>query len=118
MELAERLHRQFCRVGATSAPCWEPPVDVLESEEAVILHAALPGVPASEIALSLDSAGITIAGIRPFPGPRATCIHRIEIPYGRFERHVALPMDVLELAGRDLADGCLVLVFRKIKDYR
>lgn len=59
MEQAERLHRQFCRIGATSAQCWEPPVDILESEEAVFLHAALPGVPASAVTLSLDSAGIT-----------------------------------------------------------
>lgn len=58
MEQAERLHRQFCRVGATSPQCWEPPVDVLESEVAVILHAALPGVPASAVVVSRDSAGI------------------------------------------------------------
>jgi HSP20 family molecular chaperone IbpA len=116
MELAERLNRHFCRVGAESAQCWEPPVDILESEDALIIHAALPGVPASAVVVSLDSSGVTLAGVRPFPGPHSASIHRIEIPYGRFERHVCLPMDVLELAGQDLADGCLMLVFRKTED--
>lgn len=117
MERAERLQRQFSRVGASAPPCWEPPVDVLESDTALIVHAALPGVPAATVVVGLEAEGVTITGVRPFPGPRAARLHRIEIPYGRFERQLALPMQALELASRELADGCLVLVFRKLKDF-
>jgi HSP20 family molecular chaperone IbpA len=115
LEQADRLHRQFCRTGAAAAPCWEPPVDVVETEDALIVHVALPGVPAAGIAVGFDPGGITVSAVRGFPAQRAARIHRIEIPYGRFERRIALPMHMLELAARDLADGCLVLTFGKLK---
>jgi HSP20 family molecular chaperone IbpA len=44
-------------------------------------------------------------------------VHRLEIPYGRFERHIGLPLAdpyvPLELADKRLANGVLTLVFRK-----
>jgi HSP20 family molecular chaperone IbpA len=44
-------------------------------------------------------------------------LHRIEIPYGRFERQIALPLAdpyaPLELVAKNLADGVLTLVFKK-----
>lgn len=116
LEQAERLHRQFYRLAPAQARCWEPPVDVVETEDAVMIHAALPGVPASAVVVGIEPEGVTIAGVRPFPGPEAAWIHRLEIPYGRFERRIALPMGGLELAGRSLEDGCLVLAFRKIEE--
>ncbi len=116
LEQAERLHRQFCRVGATAGRAWEPPIDVLENDDLVVVHVALPGVPPSGIVVSLDPGGITVSGVRGFPTPRAARIHRIEIPYGRFERYIPLPLHALEPAARELADGCLILTFRKLKE--
>ena len=43
LEQADRLHRQFFQPAATQAPAWEPPVDVIESAEAVWVQVALPG---------------------------------------------------------------------------
>lgn len=116
LEQAERMRRQFCRAALDEAHGWEPPVDVVESEDALIVHVALPGVPAAAVTISVDAAGITVAGQRRFPAARAARIHRIEIPYGRFERHIPLPMHALEPATSAMADGCLVLTFRKRKD--
>lgn len=116
LEQAERLQRQFFRVAPAARRCWEPPVDVVESEDAIVVHVALPGVPAGAIAVGFEPGGITVAGVRQFPAPRAARIHRIEIPYGRFERHIPLPLHALEPAARELADGCLVLTFRKVKE--
>ncbi|MBV8209050.1 MAG: Hsp20/alpha crystallin family protein [Burkholderiaceae bacterium] len=45
-------------------------------------------------------------------------IHRIEIPYGRFRRRIALPMHVLEPVAQELVNGCLVLTFNKMKGPR
>jgi HSP20 family protein len=116
LEQAERLHQQFFCASPTHIQCWEPPVDVVESEDAVSVHVALPGVPAAAIVVSLDAGGITVSATRHFPAQRAARIHRIEIPYGRFERRIPLPMRALEAPARELADGCLVLVFRKVKE--
>ena len=44
-------------------------------------------------------------------------IHRVEIPYGRFERRIVLPLEdpylPLDLVEKTLADGVLTLTFRK-----
>ena len=116
LEQAERLQRQFFRTGPAATRCWEPPVDVVEGEHAVFVHVALPGVPAADIVVGVEPGGITVSGVRGFPAPRAARIHRIEIPYGRFERHIPLPLHALEPVARELVDGCLVLTFRKLKE--
>lgn len=119
LEQADRLHRQFFRVaGAESAHTWEPPVDVLESANLVQVHVALPGVPPESIAIVLEPGGVLVSALRAFPCREpGTHIHRIEIPYGRFERRIVLPLDEpdlpVELVQRQLADGVLTLKFRK-----
>ena len=118
LEQADRLHRQFVRASLSEAQSWEPPVDVMESEEAVIIHVALPGVPSEAVALDFDPCGITVSGVRAFPATAAARIHRIEIPYGRFLRRIPLPMQALEPAAQKLVDGCLVLTFSKTKGSR
>ena len=46
IDRAERLHRQFFQ--PTAAPvrelCWEPPVDVIETDSELLISVALPGV--------------------------------------------------------------------------
>lgn len=115
LDRAERLQRQFFRVGpAAGAQNWEPPVDVIEAPDGVRVHVALPGVAAESIVIGLEQEAMTIAALRPFPscegGDR---IHRLEIPYGRFERRIALPLHALELTERSLANGVLTLAFAR-----
>lgn len=115
LEQADRLQRQFFRVGSTEAQVWEPPVDVFETADALVVQVALPGVAADTITIGIEDDAITISALRPFAGAAASSsrIHRVEIPYGRFERRLALPMHILQLADRRHADGCLTLVFAK-----
>jgi len=118
LEEAERLHRQFVRASLSAAQCWEPPVDVMETDDALMVQVALPGVPAAAVGVGLDPGGITVSGARPFPASEAARIHRIEIPYGRFQRRIALPMHALEPVTQELVDGCLRLTFSKMKGPR
>jgi HSP20 family protein len=115
IDRAERLHRQFSTqvMGA-----WEPPVDVVESGEELQVHIALPGVRSDSIAIGVEPGGITVSALRQFPcRSEGSHIHRIEIPYGRFERRIVLPLadpyGALELAEKSLVDGVLTLKFRK-----
>ncbi|ARP87242.1 Hsp20/alpha crystallin family protein [Bordetella genomosp. 9] len=116
LEQAERLHRQFFRACAADPNCWEPPIDVVETADAVIVHVALPGVPASAVAVRYDHDGVTVSGMRRLPASRAARIHRVEIPYGRFERRIVLPLAALEPSTPEMSDGCLVLTLRKRKE--
>jgi HSP20 family molecular chaperone IbpA len=115
LDRADRLQRQFF---THVVDAWEPPVDVIETPEALEVHVALPGVAPDSITIALDPAGVMVSALRPFPCREdAAHLHRIEIPYGRFERRIVLPLEdpymPIELSGRRLVDGVLTLTFRK-----
>lgn len=117
IERAERLHRQFFRLGlsATGHPTWEPPIDMFENEHQLQILIALPGVEPAKIEIIVDSGALIVAGERPVPeGLRGAAIHRIEIPYGRFERRIELPHGHYELKRQELSYGCLLLAFTKL----
>src|SRR5579863_8124506 len=90
---AERMHRQFFQPsGAPSSVAWEPPVDVLETERAVLVLVALPGVDIDEVKAVINQGELFISGIRTYPAEmRTATIHRLELPQGRFERRIRLP---------------------------
>jgi len=113
---ADRLQRQLFQPAATRArqAIWEPPVDVLETEAVVLIIAALPGVSEAAVNLTIDGAGLLIAGERAAPAEldRAK-IHRLELPQGRFERRVPLPPGRYDKIERRTVNGCLVVSLRK-----
>src|SRR5262245_54900121 len=112
IERAEQLHRQFFRPGLARAPAanWEPPVDVFESERALTIVAARPGVGRQETEISIEQEALVIGGVRRLPTvARGTAIHRVEIPHGRFERRIRLPGVRWEVSRSTLVNGCLLL---------
>lgn len=110
---ADRLHRAFFRPAPVG---WEPPVDLLETADEVIVVAALPGVRAADVDLGIAGGELAIFGVRRLPAvPGPARVLRMEVPHGRFERRIALPAGAYELARRDLVDGCLTIVLRKVR---
>ncbi len=112
----ERLQRRFFTLESLqSVPCWEPSVDLYEIGDEIRLLVALPGVNSRQVAVDLDEAGLLVRGQRPIPQAlRRAAIHRLEIPYGRFERRIALPPGNYRLHQQILEDGCLVLVLHRL----
>jgi len=111
---AEKLQQRFFQIGAAGAPGWEPPVDLYETADGLTLCVALPGVAADELEVSLESGTIVVRGERAFPIEyQRAIIYRLEIPYGRFERRIALPAGQYQLVDRLLANGCLTLGLRR-----
>jgi HSP20 family molecular chaperone IbpA len=116
LERAERLHRQFFRPGfaGPQSASWEPPIDVFDTNRELWIIAALPGVAPEQLDVSVNAGELTIAGSRPLPAMlRGAAIHRLEIPYGRFERRVRLPAGQLVLSRSELVGGCLVLILTR-----
>jgi HSP20 family protein len=114
LDEAQRLQRRFFYIGAPAdVRSWEPPVDVIETEDAVYVNVAMPGVAPEEVAVSLEPGVLTVSALRAFPAPEAARIHRLEIPYGRFERRISVPLHALDLVGKRLLNGCLTLQFNK-----
>lgn len=114
LEQAERLQNGFARP-AVAEQSWEPPIDLVETTEALFVHVALPGVSGDAILVGLETTAVTVSAARAFPvTARGARLHRIEIPYGTYFRRIPLPVHQLEPAGRSFIDGCLTLAFRKV----
>lgn len=116
IERAERMHRQFFQLATSSTrhPAWEPPVDIFETEHELWILIAMPGVLPHQIQVGVNGNFLVIIGDRPLPGElRGSVIHRLEIPQGRFERHIELPAGRFEVGAYTLANGCLLLNLHK-----
>jgi HSP20 family protein len=116
IERAEQMHRQFFQPGFAASPraSWEPPVDVFESEQGLLIVVALPGVESQDIEIVSEPEMLRVAGVRRLPVvAQGTAIQRLEIPQGRFERRIGLPAARWELGRSTLLNGCLLLSLTK-----
>jgi HSP20 family protein len=114
---ADRLQREAFRLmhSRASRPCWEPPVDVLETEHEVIVFTALPGVDTAEVSTTIEDGVLVISGERVLPPELQTAtIHRLELPQGSFLRRVALPPGQYDGVRRSSWNGCLVVTLHKM----
>jgi HSP20 family protein len=109
---AERLRQQFFVLQAES--CWEPPIDVLETEEELLILVALPGVDPEKVEAVIEADGVlTISGRRTLPDElRNARIHRLELPQGRFQRRIALPAGRYGVS-RFAVNGCIAFRLAK-----
>lgn len=110
LEQAERLQRQYVRYmgPGTDSAVWEPPVDVQESGGEFLLQFAIPGVEPGQINVSLDADGLTVSAVRPVRlAHRSASIRRLEIPHGRFVRHISLGGAPLRIVESVYVNGCL-----------
>lgn len=117
LERAERLHRQFFRItrSATSELTWEPPLDMFETDCDVWVVVALPGVTPERVRVAITADTLCVEGVRTLPSElREATLHRMEIPYGRFERQIELPTGAYQLVSQTLADGCLFIKLHKL----
>lgn len=114
LDRAERLQRQFFQPGG-SGGAWQPPLDVFETESAIFLNLALPGVDAESIEVLYHQNGVVVRGERRLAAAADAVIHRLELPYGRFERRIVLRPGRFELRLQQLRDGCLTIVLEKLE---
>ena len=122
LDRAERLQRQFLRYlgPGVDAAVWEPPVDIQETTDGLILLFALPGVAPEEISLTLEANELILRAMRPLKLSSADAvIRRLEIPHGRFMRRIPLARVPLKLAASRYENGCLeVRLIREVAQER
>src|SRR5215831_1626766 len=124
LQQVERIHRNFLRVATGvqyrsfhgRSPAWEPPVNVVETDESLWVIAALPGVVADRVNVRLEGRELLIAGERSLPKCCNDGELKIwEIPLGRFERRLTVieERNALSLGEVSLQDGLLIIELRK-----
>jgi HSP20 family molecular chaperone IbpA len=117
LEQADRLQRRFFEPDAarSDAPCWQPPVDIIETDGDYWILVALPGVSPQRVRAVIDNGTLVVQGERPMPAKAYPgAIRRLEIPYGHFERRVAIPPGRFELREQRFENGCLMVGLRRL----
>jgi HSP20 family protein len=71
---------------------WAPPVDIYETDDALILTVDLPGVPKEAVGIEIHQNTLMLRGERkPAAEVPADRYHRTERAYGAFQRSFVLP---------------------------
>jgi HSP20 family protein len=71
---------------------WTPAVDIVETENDLVLTADIPGIKLEDIDIRLENGTLTISGERKFENEeKKGAYHRVERSYGSFQRAFALP---------------------------
>ncbi|MGE5157229.1 MAG: Hsp20/alpha crystallin family protein [Gemmatimonas sp.] len=112
---AERLRQQFfvLQSAGRQETCWEPPIDVLETDKELLILVALPGVDPEQVEAVIENGVLVISGHRTLPPElRNARIHRLELPQGQFERRIALPVGRYTVS-RFTVNGCIAVRLAK-----
>jgi HSP20 family protein len=107
------------------APGWSfgrpaPALDVLESDNELVVVAELPGVKKEEVKVQINDGVLTISGERKERGAsEESRWHRAETESGAFSRSLELPVAVNASAvSAELKDGILRIVIPKAEEAR
>ena len=95
---------------------WAPPVDIIETENDLILKADLPDVDLNNIDIQVENGTLTLKGERKFERKEGSTegYHRIERSYGSFVRCFSLPDTVdPEKVSADYKNGVLTVTMAK-----
>ncbi len=94
---------------------WQPPVDVFETETALVVRVEIAGVHSRDLSVRVDGPILRIAGIRPAPdGSQVRRLHQMEIAFGPFERRLRIPIPFDRNAvSAHVADGFLTVTLPK-----
>jgi HSP20 family protein len=121
-EEMNRLFHEFFRGGnggeqGWAAGAWTPPVDIYETEDALVLTAMLPGVSKDEVSIEVHHNTLMLRGERKPAGAVADERYfRRECVYGPFQRSFVLPATVdQEHVQASYHDGLLELRLPKVE---
>jgi HSP20 family protein len=99
---------------ATSRP-WAPAVDILETENELVLKADVPGVDQKDIDIQLENGTLSLRGERKSERTENNKgFHRLERSYGSFARYFTVPDTVdAEHVRADFHNGVLSVTLPK-----
>ncbi len=103
------LHERINRLSGDE-PGWMPPVDLLETGDAYVITAELPGLSRDNIQLQVHDGKVTLRGERPGRGASCEQYHRVERGHGQFSRTFSLPLAIdVEGISADFDAGVLTV---------
>ncbi|HEU0296632.1 MAG TPA: Hsp20/alpha crystallin family protein [Anaerolineales bacterium] len=97
-----------------------PPIDMYQTNNEVVVKAALPGVKADEVQINVNNDILTIKGeVKHDDERKNQSWHIREQSWGAFERSIALPTGVVaDRAKADFENGVLTITLPKSEQAR
>jgi len=93
---------------------WSPAVDVSETDQYIIVKAALPGVSQKDIRLEVTDNQLTLKGEKELESTERENYHLVEIPHGKFYRSFTLPGNIdHSKIQADFKNGILKIILPK-----
>jgi HSP20 family protein len=88
---------------------WVPPMDLIETDDHLVLKVDLPGLSRDQVNLEIKDGALTISGERRAEREdKSEGFYRLERSFGRFSRSMTLPQDIdAESVAASFADGVL-----------
>ena len=110
----------FTRPLGTSAVSAIPVIDMYEENDQVVVKAALPGLKAEDVQLSVTADLLTLRGeFKSVEEPKGATYHLREYRYGSFERSLHLPTEVqTDKAKADFENGILTITLPKAEEVK
>jgi HSP20 family protein len=97
-----------------------PAVDMYQTDNEVVVKAAIPGVKTDEVQINVTGEVLTIKGeIKEKEEVKEKAYHLREQRWGMFERTLALPTDVIaDKAKAEFENGILTITLPKAEEVR
>ena len=125
MTLREAMDRlfddAFTRPLSLSGNSWSiPAVDMYQTDNEVVVKAALPGIKADEVQLNVAGEVLTIKGeTKQENETKEKAYHIREQRWGTFERSLVLPTEVVaDKAKADFENGILTITLPKAEEVK
>lgn len=98
---------------------WNPPVDVLEENDRILVKVEVPGIDENALRVTFEDGLLTVSGERQFERKDDRNYHRIERAYGSFTRTFTLPrsIDAAQIAA-NYRNGVLEIEIPKKEESR
>jgi HSP20 family protein len=99
------------------AGSWSPPVDIYETDDALIVKAELPGFSKEDVNIEIRDNALLLSGSRKREAEvKEENYHRMERSYGGFQRSFLLPTTIdQEKVTASYKDGVLELRLPKVE---
>lgn len=97
-----------------------PAIDMYQTDEEIVVKAALPGVKADEVQINITGEVLTLKGEMKYEEEKEEkAWHIREQRYGSFERSIVLPTDVVaDKAKADFENGILTITLPKADEVK
>jgi len=120
-EAMDRLFNDAFTPSVGSAAGWQvPAVDLYQTDDEVVVKAALPGLKADDVQISITGEMLTLKGeFRQADEKQEKAYHLREQRYGVFERTFALPTEVTaDRTKAEFENGILTITLPKAEEVK